>query len=151
MAILFRILDGFLFLFITLLLIYDYFPTFFLKEVLPQYVIFLLLLGMLFINAINKNKQMSPVKDTFKSQLFFLLYVFILMFVLDLAGGESTVGLSFENRIFWLVVFIAMAGLFITLLVRQIRLWKYGAILIHPSRRYEGEVEEELEGGDSEE
>ncbi len=47
--------------------------------------------------------------------------------------------------------FFAMAGLFITLLVRQIRLWKYGEILDHPSRRYEGEVEEELDGGDSEE
>ncbi|WP_273833892.1 hypothetical protein [Guptibacillus sedimenti] len=47
--------------------------------------------------------------------------------------------------------FIAMAGLFITLLVRQVRLWKYGAILTHPSRRYEGEVEEELDGGGSEE
>ncbi|MYL65112.1 hypothetical protein GLW07_17275 [Bacillus hwajinpoensis] len=45
--------------------------------------------------------------------------------------------------------FIAMAGLFITLLVRQIRLWKYGTILDHPSRRYEGEVEEELDGGGS--
>ncbi len=111
MAILSRVLDGFLFLFITLLLIYDYFPTFFLKEVFPQYVIFLLLLGMLFINAINKNKQTSPEKDTFKSQLSFLLYVFILMFVLDLAGGESRVGLSFENRIFWIVVFIALVQL----------------------------------------
>jgi len=35
--------------------------------------------------------------------------------------------------------FIAMAGLFITLLVRQIRLWKYGEILTHPNRLYEGE------------
>lgn len=111
MAIISRILDGFLFLFITLLLIYDYFPTFVLKEVLPPYVIFLLLLGMLFINAINKNKQTPPEKDAFKSQLLVLLYVFILMFVLNLAGGESTVGLSFESRIFWLVVFIAIVQL----------------------------------------
>ncbi|WP_273833890.1 hypothetical protein [Guptibacillus sedimenti] len=108
---LYRVLDGFLFLFITLLLIYDYFPTFFLKEVIPQNVIFLLLLGMLFINAINKNKQTSPEKDMFKSQLVFLLYVFILMFALNLAGGESTVGLSFENRIFWIVVSIALVQL----------------------------------------
>lgn len=48
-------------------------------------------------------------------------------------------------------LFIAMAGFFVALLLRQIRLWKYGAILNHPSRRYEGEVEEELDGGDSEE
>ncbi|PFG12182.1 hypothetical protein [Bacillus sp. es.036] len=47
--------------------------------------------------------------------------------------------------------FFAMAGLFITLLVRQVRLWKYGTILDHPSRRYDGEVEKELDGGDSEE
>ena len=47
--------------------------------------------------------------------------------------------------------FIAMAGIFIALLLSQIRLWKYSAILDHPSRRYEGEVEEELGGGDSEE
>ncbi|WP_226659045.1 hypothetical protein [Pseudalkalibacillus hwajinpoensis] len=46
---------------------------------------------------------------------------------------------------------IAMAGLFIALLLRQIRLWKYRAILDHPSRRYERDVEEELGGGDSEE
>ncbi|WP_098442666.1 hypothetical protein [Bacillus sp. es.036] len=111
MAILSRILDGVLFLFITLLLIYDYFPTFFLNEVLPEHVIFLLFLGMFFINVFNKNKQPFPEKDSFKSQLFVLLYVFMLMFVLNLAGGESTVGLSFENRIFWIVVFIALIQL----------------------------------------
>ena len=44
-------------------------------------------------------------------------------------------------------LFIAMAGLFISLLLRQIRLWKYGTIFDHLSRRYEGEVEEELNGG----
>jgi len=111
MAILSRVLDSLLFLFITLLLIYDYFPTFFLNEVLPEHVIFLLLLSMLFINVFNKNKQPSSEKDSFKSQLFVLLYVFMLMFVLNLAGGESTVGLSFENRIFWIVVFIALVQL----------------------------------------
>ena len=48
-------------------------------------------------------------------------------------------------------IFIAMAGLFIALLLSQIRLWKYNEILDHPSRRYEGEVEEELDGRGSEE
>ncbi|WP_166000555.1 hypothetical protein [Bacillus sp. Cs-700] len=111
MAILSRVLDGFLFLFITLLLIYDYFPTFFLKEVFPQNVMFLLLIGMLFITAFNKNKHPTPEKESFRAQLLVLLYVFILMFVLNLAGGESTVGLSFENRIFWIVVIIALIQL----------------------------------------
>lgn len=31
---------------------------------------------------------------------------------------------------------IAMAGIFVGLLLRQVRLWKYRAILGHPSRRY---------------
>ena len=66
---------------------------------------------MLFITAINKNKQPSPEKDSFKSQLFVLLYVLILMFVLNLAGGESSVGFTFENRILWIVVFIALVQL----------------------------------------
>lgn len=48
-------------------------------------------------------------------------------------------------------LFIAMAGLFVALLLRQIRLWKYRAILDHPSRRYDGEVEEEIDDGNSEE
>ncbi|MCA0173951.1 hypothetical protein [Bacillus sp. RAR_GA_16] len=48
-------------------------------------------------------------------------------------------------------LFIAMAGLFVALLLRQIRRWKYGAILDHPSRRYDGEVEEEIDDGNSEE
>ncbi|WP_273851991.1 hypothetical protein [Guptibacillus spartinae] len=48
-------------------------------------------------------------------------------------------------------LFIAMAGLFVALLLRQIRLWKYRAILDHPSRRYDGEVEEEIGNGDAEE
>ncbi|MGG1686539.1 hypothetical protein [Pseudalkalibacillus sp. NRS-1564] len=42
---------------------------------------------------------------------------------------------------------IAMAGIFVGLILRQVRLWKYRAILDHPSRRYSSEES----FGDSEE
>ena len=96
---------------VTLLLIYDYFPTIGLTEVLPLRVLFWLLIGTVVVIALVKTTANATEKGSFQWQLFILIYVFLLIAFLGWAGGESTVGISFKDPLFWMVSFIALVQL----------------------------------------
>ena len=96
---------------VTLLLIYDYFPTSGLTEVLPQRVLFWFLIGTVVMIALVKTTANATEKSSFQWQLFILIYAFLLIACLGWAGGESTVGISFKDPLFWMVSFIALVQL----------------------------------------
>ena len=101
-----------LFLFsITVLLIYDYFPNVSLKERLTPTILLSLMFGTVVALFLLKSFREYTVKELFKSQLFTLVYLLFLLGVLKLAGGESTLGISFSHLGVWVVVIISLLQL----------------------------------------
>ncbi len=108
-----KALDGFFFLFITLLLIYDYFPNLILKEMISKDIIIWIIVGTVLISFFFKEAKNHTAEASFKSQLFGLIYIFFLMIALKIAGGESSVGISFDSGFFYIVLIIALVQLVI--------------------------------------
>ncbi|MGG1686541.1 hypothetical protein [Pseudalkalibacillus sp. NRS-1564] len=101
-----------LFLFsITMLLIYDYFPDMSLQETFPSSILLLLLFGAVVASFLFKRLREYTVKELFQSQLFMIVYLLFLLAVLKLAGGESTLGISFSNLGVWAIVIISLLQL----------------------------------------
>ena len=101
-----------LFLFsITLLLIYDYFPDMSLQETFPSSILLLLMFGTVVASFLFKRLREYTVKELFQSQLFMIVYLLFLLAVLKLAGGESTLGISFSHLGVQVIVIISLLQL----------------------------------------
>ncbi|MFD1361289.1 hypothetical protein [Lentibacillus salinarum] len=93
---------------VTVLLVYDYFPDIPLAGAVPLEVLIVIMLG-LFVLTVYRNRQQKPdQKVVFRTQLFFLIYIVVIMAVLTALGGESQVGIGFDKGIFWAALAIGV-------------------------------------------
>lgn len=106
-----KAIEGWFLFSITMLLIYDYFPNVSLKESLTPTILLSLMYGTVVVLFLLKRFREYTVKELFKSQLFTLIYLLILLVVLKLAGGESALGISFSHLGVWIVVIISLLQL----------------------------------------
>ncbi|WP_283152746.1 hypothetical protein [Guptibacillus hwajinpoensis] len=106
-----KAIEGLLLFSITMLLIYDYFPDMSLQETFPSSILLLLLFGGVVASFLFKRLREYTVKELFQSQLFMIVYLLFLLAVLKLAGGESTLGISFSNLGVWAIVIISLLQL----------------------------------------
>lgn len=81
------------------------------NDLFPQRILYWLLIGTVLVLALVKTTNNESEKSSFQWHLFFLIYVFLLIACLEWAGGESTVGISWKDPLFWMVSFIALIQL----------------------------------------
>ena len=74
----------------------------------PKLVIIFLLIGLLLVGMLFEWKIRVDDKDALKWQVFITTYILFLMGLFTVLGGKSTVGMSFNNGFFWLVLLISL-------------------------------------------
>lgn len=111
-----RYLNGLFVFCLTIIIAYDYFPNVSRMVTIPKLVIIFLLIDLLFISMLFEWKIRVDDKDALKWQVFITTYILFLMGLFTVLGGQSTVGMSFDNGFFWIVLFIS--------LLKIISLWK---------------------------
>lgn|SRR5699024_6048524 len=107
MKILNTVVDVILVAILTIALYLDFFP----RPYLPDWfsLIFWSALLLLMISVFLNKMVKVTEKDSNNFTFFLGLYIFILIIVFSLTGGESSSGISLSNPIIW-IIFIA--GLF---------------------------------------
>ncbi|PEO46249.1 hypothetical protein CN563_14900 [Bacillus sp. AFS026049] len=91
---------------LTLLLIYDFFPVFFLSDIIPPEVLLGVMIG-LFLSILFKKDRHADHGAKFKEQLFSTLYLLSLVGMLTALGGRSTIGISLNNVFLWIVLLLS--------------------------------------------
>lgn len=92
----------------TLLFAYDYFPSISQIVEVPKSVFIFLLIGLVLVSLFLNRGRNVDNKDTLKCQIFITGYIFFLMGLFTILGGESATGISFSNGFFWLVLVISL-------------------------------------------
>lgn len=97
--------------FLTILLAYDYFAV--LPDIIkiPQFV-FQVTFFVLFIISMIIGRDEDD-SNSWKWQVFIIVYIVTLMLVFSLLGGKSSVGISFSNTVFWIVLGISLIEIYI--------------------------------------
>lgn len=75
---------------------------------IPKLVIIFLLIGLLLVGMLFEWKIRVDDKDALKWQVYITTYILYLMGLFTVLGGKSTVGMSFNNGFFWLVLLISL-------------------------------------------
>ncbi len=91
---------------LTLLLIYDFFPVFFLSNIISPEVLLGVMIG-LFLSILFKKDRHADHGPKFKEQLFSTLYLLSLVGMLTALGGRSTIGISLNNVFLWIVLLLS--------------------------------------------
>jgi len=98
-------------LILTIILVFDYFPSPMFTKILPQaaFVLFVSVIGLLFIlSIIIRIRSEEKIAEGLIGQLILTVYIVVVMTILSLLGGESTSGVSFSNWIFWGVLSLSL-------------------------------------------
>ena len=103
-----RYLNGLFIFCLTIIIAYDYFPNVSQIVEVPKLVIIFLLIGLLLVGILFEWKIRVDDKDALKWQVFITTYILFLMGLFTVLGGKSTVGMSFNNGFFWLVLLISL-------------------------------------------
>lgn len=95
-------------LFLSILLIYDFFPSlqniFYIPRSLLIALMLIAIVLFAIINYTNKNKEKTSVK--FK--VFFTIYLLALTALLTVLGGHSLSGISIKNPLIWMIAIVTV-------------------------------------------
>lgn len=95
-------------LFMTLLILHDYFPNNPLADVFPANVLIVLIVGLYLFSLAFKKHSDKENKKILAWQIFSTVYFLILLVLFTLLGGKSTTGISFDNGFLWIVLLISI-------------------------------------------
>lgn len=100
---------------VTLLLVIDYFPGLlpFIIRSGTIIIVFVLLIVCSFILNRNQNETIQ-LKDTYKLQVFSIVYMIAAVSILTFMGGESNAAISLFNPFFWIAVIMTLFGAYTT-------------------------------------
>ena len=99
-------------LFISLLLVFDYFPNLSFASSIPKSVLILLII-VLFIFSILFRRYINPSSlEIFKWQMLSTIYLLFLMVLLTILGGKSIVGIAFTNVFLWIALLLTSYEMF---------------------------------------
>ncbi|GEN82708.1 hypothetical protein SLU01_10200 [Sporosarcina luteola] len=102
------LLMGFTLILITLLMAYDFFPSFNDLLHIPRSIFIGLLLVIILIGFINNRVQKdSSSKISLWWQVILPSYLLVLIVVFTLFGGASQVGISLSSPVVWILLIIS--------------------------------------------
>lgn len=95
-------------IFLTLLLVYDFFPDSFLSNLIPMKLNIWIFSGLFIISILSKRSQHSDYKVTTKGQILSLMYFISVILTLTYLGGESGSGLEMDDIRVWIILAISI-------------------------------------------
>ncbi|MGE7837309.1 hypothetical protein ABE042_09195 [Viridibacillus arvi] len=93
---------------LTILFVMDYFSQLEIFSVIPKKHIVIFILILLVISFLPIKQSNSNALDEFKWDAFLVGYIILTIIVMQLLGGESSSGISFNNGFVWLVLLITV-------------------------------------------
>ncbi|MDP1418264.1 hypothetical protein Q8G35_07555 [Peribacillus simplex] len=96
---------------ITLLLIYDFFPVFFLSDIFSPEVLLGVMIG-LFLSVLFKKDGRADHGAKFKEQLLYTFYLLSVVGVLTALGGRSAIGISLNDVFLWIVLLLSCCHIY---------------------------------------
>ncbi|WP_164669704.1 hypothetical protein [Virgibacillus doumboii] len=106
------LLEIILLVLLTIMLIADYFPELPTSDWFPVSALLWLMLAMFLISFVVKDKAPDRLNKV-KWRLSLLLYMIVLLALLTLLGGHSSVGISFDNSFLWIVIFAGLLEVYL--------------------------------------
>ncbi|WP_221568434.1 hypothetical protein [Alkalihalobacillus sp. TS-13] len=95
----------------SFLIVLDYFPDLPIIEAIPRNVVIFGIFGLILIALIFSVSINQDDLSVLKWQMGMMLYLLGLIAVLTILGGESSVGLAFDNYALWVVVGISITDI----------------------------------------
>ncbi|SOC43719.1 hypothetical protein [Ureibacillus acetophenoni] len=106
----FNTLDIIYFFVMSLLLVYDFFPNFPFADSVPTNVLIPLILVLMVLSILLKQYNDKSKKDLLKAQIFWTIYLLLLIVILTVLGGQSKTGIALDNGVLWIAVLISLVG-----------------------------------------
>ena len=94
---------------LTLLLVYDYFPGSLLSNIIPRRLNIWIILSLYLISLFFKRFQHSNSTQKINGQIFSLIYLLFVMFLLTILGGTSSSGIGLNNIGVWITLAISIS------------------------------------------
>lgn len=107
-----RLTSIFLVICFTVLLAYDFFPEISNILAVPRALVIFLLIAIFILSILFARDKDGHSKRSLKWEIFIIAYILGVMGLFTFLGGESSVGLSFNNEIIWIVAAISVFDIF---------------------------------------
>lgn len=88
----FKVIDKVSLILLTILLVNDYFPNTFFKNMINKKFYIFLVIGLVLLIFLFKGDRDTNNLEMLKSQLYCTMYLFLLILLLSVLGGQSTSG-----------------------------------------------------------
>ena len=95
-------------IFLTLLLVSDFFPDSFLSNLIPMKLNIWIFSGLFISSILSKRSHHSDDKVTTKGQILSLIYLISIILTLTYLGGESASGLEMDDIRVWIILAISI-------------------------------------------
>ncbi|MGE7763022.1 hypothetical protein [Peribacillus sp. NPDC097895] len=100
-----------IFLLFSFLMIFDYFPHIIFNDI-PKTVLTIGMISLAIVYiVINQKTEKNCETNSLIGEAAFIFYMFVLIGVLTLMGGKSTVGISLNNPILWFVLLLTIVDM----------------------------------------
>lgn len=93
-------------------MIYDYFPNSPLSKIIPMNLNIWIIIMLYLIPIIFKRFRSSNTLENIVGQILSLIYLFSLMLLLTILGGESTSGIGLNNIGIWIALALSIGEIY---------------------------------------
>lgn len=97
---------------ITVLLAYDFFPTFDYLIMIPKPLLITLIIIIVLASIFSNRIQKEDSQEVLRYQIINLLYLFMLVVLFTILGGSSQIGITLRNPLVWIVIAISVFEIF---------------------------------------
>ena len=96
----------------TVLLAYDFFPTFNNLISISKPLLITLIIIIVLVSIFSNRTQKEDSKEILRYQIITLLYLFMLIVSFTILGGTSQVGITLRNPVLWIVIVLSVFEIF---------------------------------------
>lgn len=96
----------------TVLIAYDFFPTFNNLIIIPKSLLITLIIIIVLVSIFLNRTQKEESIEILHYQFITLLYLFMLIVLFTILGGSSQVGITLRNPATWFVIAISVFEIF---------------------------------------
>lgn len=99
-----------IFLLFSFLMIFDYFPHPVLKDI-PKTVLTIGVVSLAVVYIVINRKTEKDCENSLIGEAVLIFYMLVLIGVLTVMGGKSTVGISLNNPMLWFVLLLTIVDM----------------------------------------
>ncbi|WHY58836.1 hypothetical protein [Peribacillus simplex] len=99
-----------IFLLFSFLMIFDYFPHLVFKDI-PKTALTIGMISLAVVYIIINRKTEKDCENALIGEAVFIFYMLVLIGLLTVMGGKSTVGISLNNPMLWFVLLLTIVDM----------------------------------------